>query len=52
MAEKNTVPKNQKPRTPTAKKNFSLDNYKKKKGSEDVPQKPLLAITKINISYF
>jgi len=41
MAEKNKVPQNQKTRKPTAKKNFSLDNYKKKKGSEDVPQKPL-----------
>lgn len=42
MAKKeNNVPVNDKARTPTKKKNFSLDNYKKKKGNEDVPQKPL-----------
>jgi hypothetical protein len=28
-------------RKPTAKKNFSLDNFKKKVGAEDVPDKPL-----------
>lgn len=35
------VPTNQKTRKPTPKKTFSLDDYKKKKGSEDIPQKPL-----------
>ena len=37
MAE---VPKNTK-RKPTAKKEFSLSDYKKQKGNEDVPDKPL-----------
>jgi len=41
MAKKETVPTNQKTRKPTPKKKFSLEDYKKKKGSEDVPQKPL-----------
>jgi hypothetical protein len=42
MAKKmDNVPTNQKTRKPTPKKNFSLDNYKKKKGNEDIPQKPL-----------
>jgi len=36
-----TIPTNKKSRKPTKKKDFSLDNYKKKKGSEDIPQKPL-----------
>lgn len=35
------VPDNTKTRKPTPKKSFSLDNYKKKKGGEDVAQKPL-----------
>lgn len=39
MADK--VPTNKKTRKPTPKKNFSLNDYKNKKGSEDVPQKPL-----------
>lgn len=39
------VPTNSKTRKPTPKKSFSLDDYKKKKGSEDVPQKPLKWIT-------
>lgn len=44
MAKKNTgagtVPSNA-PRKPTAKKNFSLDNFKKKIGAEKIPSKPL-----------
>jgi len=35
------VPSNEMVRKPTAKKNFSLDNFKKKTGTEDVPSKPL-----------
>ena len=35
------VPSNEMVRKPTAKKNFSLDNFKKKVGAEDVPDKPL-----------
>lgn len=43
MAKKteNSVPSNNKTRKPTPKKSFSLDDYKKKKGNEDIPQKPL-----------
>lgn len=37
----NNVPKNQKTRKPTTKKSFSLDDFKKKIGGEDVPDKPL-----------
>jgi hypothetical protein len=36
----NPVPSNQKVRKPTAKKSFSLDNFKKKVGASDVPSKP------------
>ncbi|MFW5847374.1 MAG: hypothetical protein ACOCVF_00445 [bacterium] len=35
------VEENKKTRRPTAKKNFSLNDFKKKIGGEDVPQKPL-----------
>lgn len=42
MTKKNdNIPVNNKTRTPTKKKSFSLDDYKKKKGIEDIPQKPL-----------
>lgn len=48
MAKKNTeiedtteVPSSLPVRKPTPKKNFSLDDYKKKIGGEDVPDKPL-----------
>jgi hypothetical protein len=43
MAKKNEieVPANSPVRKPTAKKNFSLDDFKKKVGAEDVPDKPL-----------
>ncbi len=42
MAKTNdSVPANDKVRKPTAKKEFSLDNFKKKIGGEDVPDKPL-----------
>lgn len=43
MTKKNSdgVPENTKTRKPVAKKSFSLDDFKKKKGAEDVPQKPL-----------
>jgi hypothetical protein len=37
------VPSNS-PRKPTPKKNFSLENFKKKAGIEDVPDKPLVWI--------
>lgn len=36
-----SLPKNTRGRKPTPKKSFSLDDYKRKKGSEDIPQKPL-----------
>lgn len=35
------VPSNDKARKPVAKKTFSLENFKKKIGAEDVPDKPL-----------
>lgn len=35
------VPSNDKVRKPTPKKSFNLENYKKKIGAEDVPDKPL-----------
>ena len=35
------VPSNDKVRKPMPKKSFSLDNYKKKIGGEDIPDKPL-----------
>ena len=35
------TPVNKKKRTPTVKKKFSLDNFKKDIGGEDVPDKPL-----------
>lgn len=35
------IPTNDKSRKPTAKKTFSLDDYKKKVGVEDIPDKPL-----------
>jgi hypothetical protein len=42
MAKKDsTAPTNSKPRKPTPKKTFSLDNFKKTIGAEDVPDKPL-----------
>jgi len=43
MKEKdaNVVPPNIAVRKPTAKKDFSLNDFKKKKGCEDVPDKPL-----------
>lgn len=37
----NEVPSNDKVRKPIPKKNFSLENFKKKIGGEDVPDKPL-----------
>ena len=40
MADKEKVPVNKNVRKPTGKKNFSLDNFKKKIGAEDVPSKP------------
>jgi len=39
--KKNNIPSTSKTRKPSAKKSFSLDNYKKKKGNEDVSNKPL-----------
>lgn len=45
MAKENDVPLNNKVRKPTPKKNFSLDNFKKKAGIDDVPDKPLQWIT-------
>ena len=45
MAEKKNIPANQKTRKPTAKKTFSLDDFKKKIGGEDVPEKPLEWLT-------
>lgn len=46
MAKSNIeeVPSNDKVRKPTPKKNFSLDNFKKKIGAQDVPSKPLVWI--------
>ena len=42
MTENNSnIPVNKNVRKPTAKKNFSLDNFKKRIGGEDVPDKPL-----------
>jgi hypothetical protein len=41
MAKIEEVPSNDKVRKPTPKKTFSLDNFKKKIGGEDVPDKPL-----------
>lgn len=41
MAKENVIPDNNKMRKPTAKKDFSLTDFKKKVGGEDVPQKPL-----------
>lgn len=41
MAKENDVPANDRVRKPTPKKNFSLDDFKKKIGGEDVPDKPL-----------
>jgi len=41
MAKENEVPLNDKVRKPIPKKEFSLDNYKRKIGGEDVPDKPL-----------
>jgi hypothetical protein len=38
------VPSNEKARKPIAKKSFSLDNFKKKIGAQDVPSKPLVWI--------
>ncbi len=40
----NEVPSNDKARIPTPKKNFSLENFKKKIGAEDVADKPLIWI--------
>jgi len=37
----NEVPKNEKIRKPTPKKEFSLNDFKKKIGAEDVPDKPM-----------
>lgn len=39
--ETNEVPINDKERKPTVKKSFSLDDFKKKIGGEDIPQKEL-----------
>lgn len=36
-----TVPTNKTPRKPTSKKSFSISDFKKKTGTEDVPEKPL-----------
>jgi hypothetical protein len=41
MAKKIDVPSNNAVRKPTPKKSFSLDDFKKKIGAEDVPSKPL-----------
>ena len=41
MAKNIEVPENDKIRKPTPKKSFSLDDFKKKVGAEDVPDKPL-----------
>ncbi|MDX1285968.1 MAG: hypothetical protein R3182_13190 [Draconibacterium sp.] len=38
---KDEIPTNKRTRKPTAKKTFSLDDFKKKIGGEDVPDKPL-----------
>jgi hypothetical protein len=42
--EINNVPSNDKIRKPIAKKEYSLDNFKKKAGIEDFPDKPLIWI--------
>ena len=47
MTKKEDTPINKKRRTPTAKKTFSLKDFKKKSGITDVPDKPLSWI-KIN----
>jgi len=41
MTKKIDVPSNNAVRKPTPKKNFSLDEFKKKVGAQDVPSKPL-----------
>ena len=41
MAKENDVPTNDRFRKPTPKKNFSLDDFKKKSGGVDVPDKVL-----------
>jgi hypothetical protein len=41
MAKNEVVPTNDKVRKPTAKKEFSLSDFKKKIGGEDIPQKEL-----------
>lgn len=41
MTKKETVPTNKKTRKPTPKKSFSLNDYKKEIGGQDVPDKPL-----------
>ena len=43
-AKAEEVPSNDKVRKPIPKKNFSLDNFKKKVGVDDVPDKPLIWI--------
>jgi hypothetical protein len=40
MAKENIIPNNDKARKPTPKKEFSLSDFKKKTGSNDVPFKP------------
>lgn len=44
MGKINDVPSNDKERKPTTKKTFSLDDFKKKVGAQDVPSKPLVWI--------
>jgi len=44
MAKIEEVPSNDKGRKPTAKKTFSLDDFKKKVGAQDIPDKPLVWI--------
>lgn len=41
LSEAENVPENNKTRKPVAKKTFSLENYKKKIGAQDVPDKPM-----------
>ena len=41
MNSTDNIPENNKTRKPTAKKSFSLDDFKKKNGLGDVPDKPL-----------
>jgi hypothetical protein len=48
MAKNNDVPSNNIVRKPTEKKSFSLSDFKKKVGGEDVPDKPLTWITLSN----